>query len=142
MGSHDGAEICEVIGLFILSKLSDFLDTNDVGLYRDDGLAVIRGATPSEKERIKKRLCSKFTKDFGLKITASTNLNTVDFLDVTLNLSCDTFKPFRKPNDTPVYISSKSNHPPSIFKELPNSINNRLSTLSDSETTFNDAIPV
>ena len=38
MGSFDGAEACELVGLFLLSQLSH---TNlNVGLYRDDGLAV------------------------------------------------------------------------------------------------------
>ncbi|XP_044172000.1 uncharacterized protein LOC122956391 [Acropora millepora] len=37
MGSYDGAEICELIGLFILSKLKDAFGYN-IGLYRDDGL--------------------------------------------------------------------------------------------------------
>ena len=37
------------------------LDKNYVGLYRDDGLAVIRNTTPSEKERIKKKIWSKIS---------------------------------------------------------------------------------
>ena len=41
MGSFDGAEICELVGLFILSKLKDKFG-NDLGLYRDDGLAVLK----------------------------------------------------------------------------------------------------
>ena len=40
MGSYDGAEACELIGLFILNTLKDRFG-KDVGLYRDDGLAVI-----------------------------------------------------------------------------------------------------
>ena len=117
------------------------LEINDVGLYRDDGLAIIRNTTPSEKERIKKQLCSKFKTEFNLKITADANLSTVDYLDVTLNLNENSFKPYRKPDDQPVYVNVKSNHPPNIFKELPNSINTRISTLSDSEQSFTDAIP-
>ena len=139
MGCYDGAEVCELVGLYILNNISDLLD--DVGLYRDDGLAVIRG-NPSNTERIKKRLCAKFTNDFGLKITADTNLKAVNYLDVTFDLHQGVYKPYRKPNDNPVYINTKSNHPPNIFKELPNSINKRLSTLSDSENTFKEAIPV
>ena len=37
MGSFDGAETSELVGLFLLSQLTH-LDVN-VGLYRDDGLA-------------------------------------------------------------------------------------------------------
>ena len=38
MGSYDGAETRELVGLFLLNQLGD-LDIN-VGLYRDDGLGV------------------------------------------------------------------------------------------------------
>ena len=38
MGSYDGAETCELVGSFLLSHFQD-LNTN-VGLYRDDGLAI------------------------------------------------------------------------------------------------------
>ena len=38
MGSFDGAETCALVGPYLLSQLNE-LDIN-VGLYRDDGLAV------------------------------------------------------------------------------------------------------
>ena len=41
MGSFDGAEICELIGLYLLDKLSSLIGRKNVGLYRDDGLAAI-----------------------------------------------------------------------------------------------------
>ena len=41
MGSFDGAEVCELVGLYILSKLQALLGQANVGLYRDDGLAVV-----------------------------------------------------------------------------------------------------
>ena len=34
VGSFDGAEICELVGLFILSKLGSKIKQKDVGLYR------------------------------------------------------------------------------------------------------------
>ena len=40
MGSYDGAEIHELVGLFILSKLKDTFG-NNIGLYRDDGLVLL-----------------------------------------------------------------------------------------------------
>ena len=52
MGSFDGAEICELVGLFLLSQLQ-YLNIN-VGLYRDDGLA-ITNQTPRKADKIKKR---------------------------------------------------------------------------------------
>ena len=41
MGSYDGAETCELIGKYMLSLITaKFKD--QVGLYRDDGLAVCK----------------------------------------------------------------------------------------------------
>ena len=41
MCSFDGAEVCDLVGLYILSKLTLLIDNLHVGLYRDDGLAAI-----------------------------------------------------------------------------------------------------
>ena len=38
MGSFDGAEVCELVGLYLLSQLQHL--AMNVGLYRDDGLAI------------------------------------------------------------------------------------------------------
>ena len=37
MGCFDGAEVCELVGSLILTKLCDVLQRENVGLYRDDG---------------------------------------------------------------------------------------------------------
>ena len=64
-----------------------------------------------------------------------------NFLDVTFDLSTGKYKPYRKPNDDPLYINKHSNHPPSILRQLPTSINKRISTLSSDKQTFEDAAP-
>ena len=64
MGSYDGAETCELVGSFLLSQLQN-LDVN-IGLYRDDGLA-ISNAAPRDTENIKKHF---FTKIYFCKKTA------------------------------------------------------------------------
>ena len=38
MGNYDGAEISELVGIYMLSRLSTIIDETDCGLYRDDGL--------------------------------------------------------------------------------------------------------
>ena len=38
MGAYNGAEICRLVGLFLLNSLANKFDKNSVGLYRDDGL--------------------------------------------------------------------------------------------------------
>ena len=84
MGSYDGAETCELIGTYMLSLIaSKFKD--EVGLYRDDGLAVCK-ATPKEIEKTKKEVSNVF-KSNGLKITIDTNKKIVHFLDVTFDLT-------------------------------------------------------
>ena len=40
MGSFDGAEVCELVGLYLLHLLKD--TKQDLGLYRDDMLGVTR----------------------------------------------------------------------------------------------------
>ena len=78
---------------------------------------------------------------YGLKITIEANLSQVNFLDVSFDLNSNKFFPFRKPNDSPLYIHANSNHPPSIIKQLPSMIGNRLSSLSCNENEFKSALP-
>ena len=76
MGSYDGAETCELVGNFLLSQLQD-LNIN-VGLYRDDGLA-ITNATPRNTENIKKEICRIFNNN-GLCITIEASKQVINFL--------------------------------------------------------------
>ena len=57
------------------------------------------------------------------------NLKPVDFLDFRLDLVNNTYQPYRKPNNEPVYIHKQSNLPPNILKEFPKSINKRISDM-------------
>ncbi|GFR92822.1 hypothetical protein ElyMa_000876800 [Elysia marginata] len=52
MGSFDGAETCELVGLYLLSQLQHL--EIKVELYRDDGLAVTN-KSPQQTEKIKKK---------------------------------------------------------------------------------------
>ena len=69
MGAWDGAECCELVGLYLLDKLKTL--KIQVGLYRDDGLSV-SNATPRQLEGIKKQICNIF-KEEGLAITIEAN---------------------------------------------------------------------
>ena len=42
MGAYDGAEVCELVGTFLLDKISEKYEKNNIGLYRDDGLSVFK----------------------------------------------------------------------------------------------------
>ncbi len=83
----------------------------------------------------------KCFKQFGLKITAEPNLHVVNFLDVTFDLNNGKFKHYRKPID-PLYINRHSNHPPSIIKQLPTSINKCISALLADGQTFQLSAPI
>ena len=124
MGSYDGAETCELVGSYLLSQLKKIPGV-EIGLYRDDGLAVLQ-QTPRATERIKKEICHIF-RQCDLKITIEANKKVVNFLDVTLDLNTEKFKPYSKTSNTPLYVHSKSNHPPNIIRNIPESVNTQLS---------------
>ena len=65
----------------------------------------------------------------------------LNFLDITFDFSAGKYKPYRKPNDDPLYINKHSNHPPSILRQLPTSINKCISTLSSDKQTSEDTAP-
>ena len=49
-------------------------------------------------------------------------MKIVNYLDVTLNLNDGSYRPYKKPNEETNYIHVNSDHPPSILKQLPKSI--------------------
>ena len=83
MGSYDGADL-----LSQLTKIPEI----DIGLYRDDDLAVIN-QTPQKIEKIKKEICKIFAQN-NLRITIEANKKIVNFLDVTLDLTTGRFNHF------------------------------------------------
>ena len=141
MGCFDGAEKCELVGLYLLNKLEKRFGKNKMGLYRDDGLGILENASGPMAERARKDLIEIFKKE-SLKITVSTNLTATDFLDVTFDLKENKFFPYRKPNNTILYVNKESNHPPVVLKEVPNSINKRISDISCDENEFLKAKPL
>ena len=86
MGSYDGAEVCELVRLYILQKLTTAFPNGNIGLYRDNGLAAFRSTSARSLDNARKDF-SKILEELGLQITAQSNLKIVNYLDVTLNLS-------------------------------------------------------
>ena len=121
MSCYDGAELSELVGSLFLNKLTSIVNKSDIGLYRDDGLGIFYNVSKPEIER-KKKATVKVFKGCVLTIAIQCNLKTVDFLDVTLDLDNNAYKPFRKENNKAISINKHSNHPPSILKQLPKSI--------------------
>ena len=141
VGCCDGAEICELTGSYLVHQLSNIFDKESVGLYRDDGLGVLKSLSGPEMERKKKAIVKLF-KDCGLRITIQANLRIANFLDVELNLDSGTYQPYRKPDNNPIYLNKNSNHPKTVLNQLPKSIAKRISDISSNETAFNNSIPL
>ena len=141
MDSYDGAEICELVGLFILDSLKKRFAGMNLGLYRDDGLATLMTTSGRLADKARKDVIS-FFESLGVKITAKANRKSVNFLDITFDLTNRIYKPYRKPNDEPLYIDRLSNHPPSIIRQIPSSINKRINKLSCNQEAFNTAAPL
>ena len=85
IGCFEGAEICGLVGIYNLCQLKNVIRKENAGLYRDDGLGVLRNLSGPEIERVRKRIIKIF-KDCGLNITIKINLKTVEFLDVRFDL--------------------------------------------------------
>ena len=135
MGAWDSAEVCEIVGLYLLAKIKTvFGDNMFFGLYRDDGLALVKGSGP-QLDRKRKQL-TKIFKEAGLGIEAFNNIRTANFLDVTFDLDTMSHRPYKKPNSDTKYIHVKSDHPPSITKAVPKTVEKRLSMLSSNKEIF------
>ena len=140
MGSYDSAEISNLCGYFLTSKITTgnnkLFDKALVGLYRDDGLSIVRTKSGRVLEQLKQKLERAFAEE-NLKITVEKGLTRTDFLDVTFDLESKTYRPYKKPNDVLVYVDPRSNHPKNIIESIPKMIEKRISNLSSNEEIFN-----
>ena len=107
MGSYDGAEICELVGLFILNSLQTLFG-EDFGLSRDDGLAVLNTKSGRLGDKARQDLTRAFN-DLGLNIATLINQQSTN---VTFHLTNNSYKPYRKPNNEPVYMCQPLIQPP------------------------------
>ena len=102
---------------------------NDLGFCQDDGLTVLKNKSGPQSEKVKKKI-QKIFKGHGLDIIIKCNMKVVNYLGVTFSLNGGTYKPYTKPNNEIKYIHKNSNHPPNVIRQIPLSIESRLSTLS------------
>ena len=123
-----------------MTELQKVFQKDDTGLYRDDGLGVMKELPGPEMERKRKQI--KIFKKLGLSTTIKMNLHVIDFLDVQFNLKTNSYKPYMKPNNEPVYINKNPNHPPQVLKELPKTIEKRISNISSSKEIFDISKPI
>ena len=86
MGAYDGAEVCELIGIFLLNLFGRQYDPKNIGLYRDDRLSIFKNCSGPQMEKIKKRL-QKVFKNNSLNLIIECNMKIVNYLDVTFSKS-------------------------------------------------------
>ena len=70
MGSLDGAETSELVGLYLLDKIKNIIPQKHNGLYRDDGLAAIVDCNGPKMDRIRKK-CMNFSKMKDTKLMSN-----------------------------------------------------------------------
>ena len=135
-GSWDGAEVTDLVGLYLLSKMQHLEEMN-YGLYRDDMLAVTE-LHGKAAEGLKQKISRVFQAE-GLTVKVEVNKKVVDYLNVTLSLLDSTHRDYTKPGQVLNYVHVHSNHPPVVTKNISEGIAYRLSVNSSNETVFNEA---
>ena len=76
---------------------------------------------------------------FFINIIRYIFLYIVNFLDMTLNLSDNTYKTFLKIYQYPSYINVNSNPPMNIIKQVPKAVKLRIKNLSANEKIFQES---
>ena len=74
-------------------------------------------------------------------ISIKCNMKIVNYLDVTFDLHGNSFRPYSKCDNELSYIDCDSNHPLSVIKGLPRTVELRLSSTSSNEVIFKNATP-
>ena len=67
MGSYDGAETSELVGIYILHTLAEKIEKENTGLYLDDGLILLREHKGRQIDKARKDI-SKIFKGIGFNI--------------------------------------------------------------------------
>ena len=110
------------------------LNKYNIGLYRDNGLFILRKINKKQTDRVRKKITSIF-RSINFKIEIVTSLTEVD---VTFNLENNTYRRYKKPNDKLIHIDVSSNYSPQIKKQLTKIISDRLSRNSSNADIFNN----
>ena len=96
---------------------------------------ILRNANGQKTDKTRKYII-KVMKGLGFQIEIETNLKEVNFLDATFNLNSDLYKPYKKPNNHLLYVTTSSGHPLQIIKQFPNSINQKRIENSSNKAVF------
>ena len=78
IGSCDGAEIRELIGIYILTLLAKIVKKSDCEFYKDDSLLILHNINRQQIERTHKNINKAFNK-VGFSISIEINSKVTDF---------------------------------------------------------------
>ena len=138
MGSRDLCELCELVGLFLLSEVTERLEQLgmdfSIALYRDDLIIAVwkHGKTINS---IKSEVTKTFKKH-DLELCDWEEGVQQNYLDINFNLDKSEYGPFKKQNDNTRYLHASSDHPESILKSIPKIVQNRINMLCSSKAIF------
>ena len=93
MGAYEGAEVCELTGIFYLNCQDGNTIQKIIGLCRDDGLSIFKNCSGLQMEKIKKQLQNVF-KNNGLDVVIECNMKIVNYLDITFHVNDGTYRPY------------------------------------------------
>ena len=90
MGSWDGAEVCELVGLYILNEAEPKFGKDNIGLYRDDGLSSLHNTLDQKWKYLAKTYISKTVDDIRM-IFSVIIARILKLIFQKENFSCSTF---------------------------------------------------
>ena len=108
-------------------------------MYRDDGLGIFKNMSDPEVQK-KKKVVIRIFKCSGLSITVKINLNVANFLDIHLEIKDNSYQPYKKPKNKPLYINKNSNHSPTVIKQTLKAISKRIPDISSAKEIYDQNI--
>ena len=111
-----------------------------MGSYDRTDVCEFENHNGHQNDKVREEMIDLF-KQHHLNLQIKCNLNILDYLDITFDLTTGLFKPYNKTKNISRYVTAKSNHVPSILKEIPKSVSKRISSNSCNEQIFNAAAP-
>lgn len=129
--AYDNDEACDLIGLYILGTLRKKFPFVFFGLYKDDVLAISRGASGHTQDKLRKDLIITLV-PVELKITIEIKLTIVA-------VGSGTYRLYRKPNERLTYINTVSCHPLTMLKILIKGASKKIMNFSFNEEIFDAA---
>ena len=104
MGSKHGAEICELVGLYLLKVMENIVDQENIGIYRGRVNSTFQKNKWNCSWEIEEKIHEN-AKTIGLKIEIERPSYIINFLDMNLNTINNIFQPYLKPNNIIDYIN-------------------------------------